>query len=105
MQSSLIDPVVAAIADEAKANFATYANEFVPMQQQLRALLNALSIPTIEFGWYEAFNGEFYHLWKTTDGPAAVTTGTALVAKWVALGATEAVLKSIGTDLYNITIP
>jgi len=105
MQSTLLDPTNAAINDLAKANFATYANEFVPKQQQLRALLNALSIPTIQFGGYEAYNGEMYHLWKTTDGPAAVTTGAALVTKWTSLGLNAIALKAIAADLYNITIP
>jgi len=105
MQSTLLDPTNAAINALAKANFATYANEFVPMQQQLRVLLNALGVATIDFAAYEAYNGEMYHVYKTCSGASAVFTGTALVTKWTSLGLTALALKAIALDLYSITIP
>lgn len=105
MQSTQLDPTNAAVNALAKANFADYANEWVPKEQQMRALLNALSVPTIQFGWYTAYAGEMYHLWKTADGAAAVTTGTVIVTKWTTLGLNATALKTIAADLFNITIP
>lgn len=105
MVSSQIDPSLSAVAELQKANFTAYANEFVPKQEALRELLNALSVPTTDFFGYEAFNHEMYHLWKTAGGAAAVTTATILVAKYVGWGYTEAVLIQIANDLWTIVVP
>lgn len=105
MQSSQIDPVLAAVSDSAKANFAAYANEFVPLQEQLRNLLDAAGIPTTGYFKYEAFNGEMYHLWLTSAGDSAVATASALVAKYIAFGAVEQTLIDIAANLYNIVVP
>jgi len=105
MVSSLVDPVVAATAALAKANFAVYANEFVPKQVQLRAILDALGVPTIIFAGYEAFNGEMYHVYKTTAGASAIAMGVILCTKYEAWGLAAATLRAISLDLYNITVP
>jgi len=105
MVSSLIDPVLTAVNAAAVANFTSYAMDFVAKQNQLRAILAGLSITTMQFARYEAFHGEIYHLSKTATGPAAVTTATALVAKYVAMGAVEAHLIQIAADIYGIIVP
>ena len=105
MVSTLIDPVLVAVAPLAKANFDAYATEFAIKQEALRQLLNALSVPTTDFFTYEAFNGEIYHLWTVAAGEAAITTATPLVAKYVAWGATELVCIQIASDLWNIVVP
>ena len=105
MQSSLLDPVLAAVNALAVENFTTYAMDFYQKQLQLRAVLSGLSIATVKFGIYEAFHGEIYHLDKTTTGPAAITTATVLVAKYVGYGAVSANLIKILDDVYGIVVP
>lgn len=100
--SSLLDPARAASALLARRNYAAHANGFVPKQLALRELLNGQRIPTTDFFTYEAFNGQMYHVSRTTAGSAAVTVATALIAKYVAGGADEDLLVQIAGDLWNI---
>lgn len=109
MQSSLIDPVLTARNAAAVANFTTYAVDFYPKQQALRAILVATATPTSDYAAYEAFHGKLYHLSKTTSGLGLVTVATVLIAYWKAparLGAgAEATLKLIAGTIYAIVIP
>jgi hypothetical protein len=105
MLSSLVDPVLSAVYQLACDSFAAHAVDFVPRQVQLRNLLNGWSIPTTDFGPYEAFHGELYHLSKVCSGAAAITSATVLVAKYVAWGLVEVNLQLIASDLYGIIVP
>ena len=105
MQSSLLDPVLAAVNAKAALNFTAYAIDFVSKQLQLRVILSALSISTMMFGRYEAFHGEVYHLSKVATGPAAITTAQALVNKYIDAGCVEATLIKIAADIYGIIVP
>lgn len=100
--SALLDPARAASALLARRNYAAHANGFVPKQLALRELLNGHPIPTVDYFVYEAFNGEMYHLSSVTAGSAAVTTATALIAKYVAGGADEDLLVEIAVQIWNI---
>jgi len=103
--SSLIDPTLSAIQAMAVANFAAYANDFVPKQQQLRAILDALGISTTKYALYEAFHGEIYHIAKVASGASAVTMASAMVVKYTTFGGAVATLKKIALDIYSITVP
>lgn len=109
MVSSLLDPVRSAVTASAQANYAAYATEFVPKQVSLRALLDGYGIDPAQFAAYEAFNGELFHVWKTTSGASAVTAATAVIGRWAhasRLGVgVNARLKAIALGLYNIIVP
>lgn len=106
MQSSLLDPQRAATRDSAVQHYTAYANAFEGKQNTLRDTLNALSVDTTTFFYYEAFNGEMYHLSRTAAGPAAVVGAEALVVKYTLTGICTAVtLKAICLNVYGITVP
>jgi hypothetical protein len=109
MQSSQLDPTLAAVSANAVANYGAYLEDFYPNQVSLRTILNAAGIQPIWFGAYEAFHGELYHLYKVCAGPALDAACAVLVDKWsdsAHLGAAAAtVLSQIATDIYHITTP
>lgn len=106
MVSTNLDPVLAAVNQKAAANFTTYAIDFVPNQVALRVLLGDAGLTTIEFGAYEAYHGELYHLSKVVAGAGLVIMAQALIDKWsdtAHLGAGASVLLAlIATDIYHI---
>lgn len=107
MQSSLIDPTLSQINTLAKANFATYENDFYPKQLQLRVLLDGYGIPTTTYAAFEAYNGELYHLSKVASGASAIVMASAIELKYQTwLGVGEAVhLKEVASVIYGIIIP
>jgi hypothetical protein len=105
MLSSLLDPTLSAIQAMAVANFAAYANDFVPKQQQLRAILDDAGISTTKYALYEAFHGEIYHISKVASGDSAVVMASAMVVKYTTFGGVAATLKKIAFDIYTITVP
>lgn len=109
MVSSQLDPVRAAVTAAAQANYLGYAQEFVPRQESLRAILDAKGIDTAQYVFYEAYNGELYHLWKTAAGASLITAATAVEGRWAhasRLGAgAAATLKEIALTVWNIIIP
>jgi hypothetical protein len=106
MLSSLVDPVLSAVQTLQQANFAAYATDFVPKQEQLRAILSDAGVSVIQMAGYEAFHGELYSAWLKYSGPALQAEFCILVAKWADtshLGATEqATLEKIGADIYSL---
>jgi len=108
MLSSLIDPVLSAVNTQQQANFADYASDFVPKQDQLHAILNGLGVAHVYWFAYEAFHNELYHLNKHFSGAAAIAYATTLAAKYVdpAFGTLVlANLQTIANDIYGIVIP
>jgi FMN-dependent NADH-azoreductase len=109
MVSSQLDPVRAALVTQQQAHYAAYATEFYPKQQSLRAILDAAGIDPAQYVFYEAFNGEMYHIWKTASGASAITAAGAVVGRWahasrLGVGA-SARLKQIANTLYSIVVP
>ena len=109
MLSTLLDPTGAAVVAKSVANFNAYVDEFVPMQLQMRAILNDAGISNFLFAGYEAYLGELYHLSLVTQGASLVVNATALEGKWAStarLGAgSAALLKSIALNIFAIIIP
>jgi hypothetical protein len=109
MVSSQLDPVRAAATAAAQANYAGYATEFVPYQEKLRVELAKAGIDTAQFVFYEAFNGELYHLWKTTSGASLIKAAGVLVGRWghtsrLGVGALP-LLKSLADAVFSIVVP
>jgi hypothetical protein len=104
MQSSLIDPTLTAVNENALTNYQTYILEFYPLQVAMRAILSAAGEATYLWGRYEALNGEFYRAWKTSTGPTLVARFDEITAKWVARGCTLAVVTDIASDVYTVTL-
>ena len=106
MLSSLVDPVLSAVSTLAVANYSAYVNVFVPNQVALRAILNDEGVQIIDFGPYEAFHGELFHLDQQFSGPALQAAYCILVAKWADtahLGAAaQTILERIGADIYTL---
>lgn len=109
MVSSQLDPVIAAKNAAQQVNFAAYAAEFVPLQLKLRVYLGGMAIPTAQYGAWEAFHGECFHLFKTTSGIGLITSLGIIVTKWGApalLGnAAKPDMKAIILALYNVIVP
>lgn len=106
MLSSLLDPVLSARIASQVASFNSYADDFVPKQVALRAILNDEGISVIDVAGYEAFHGELYHASRSFSGPALQAEFCVLVVKWADtahLGAAaETILERIGADLYTL---
>lgn len=106
MLTSIIDPVLSAVAALATTNYAAYVNDFVPKQVALRVILNDEGVPVIDFGPYEAFHGELYSLNSKFAGPTLQAAFCILVAKWADtahLGAAaQPILERIGADIYTL---
>jgi hypothetical protein len=105
MQSSLIDPTIAAVAPLATANYQAYITEYYPYQLQLRTILLDEGVKSYLYAMYEAMNGQFYHLWKVALGNPNVADFTAVQAKWTARGTDATISKRIALDLFGVTIP
>jgi hypothetical protein len=109
MVSSQLDPVRAAATAAAQTNYAGYATEFVPYQEKLRVQLADLGIDTAQFVFYEAFNGELYHLWKTTSGASLIKAAGVVISRWASasrLGADHlAQLKALANAVFSIVVP
>ena len=108
MLSSLLDPVIAAVNAAAAVNYETYVNDFVPNQVALRVHLSDAGIMPIEFGAYEAYHGELYHLSKVCSGASLQASAQALIDKWsdtAHLGAgASTLLAEIASDIYHILL-
>lgn len=106
MLSSLVDPVLSAVAALATANYAAYVNVFVPNQVALRAILNDEGVQVIDVGPYEAFHGELFHLDQKFSGPTLQAAFCILVAKWADVAhlgaAAQPILERIGADIYTL---
>jgi hypothetical protein len=109
MVSSQLDPVRAALVANQQANYAGYATEFVPYQQKLRVELATLGIDPAQFVFYEAWNGQVYHAWKTTSGASLIKAVAAINGRWAhasRLGtAKAATLVALALAVWNIVEP
>ena len=109
MVSSQLDPVRAALVATQQSNYAGYATEFVPYQLKLRVELATLGIDTAQFVWYEAWNGEMYHAWKTTSGASLIKAGGAINGRWAhasRLGTSKAAtLVALSLAVWSVVMP
>lgn len=104
MVSSQIDPTLAAVNALAKANFATYATEWVALQITVHGYLSAQGVNPQSWFLYDGFAGEIYHISKRATGPAAVAIANDMCLKWELLGGGLPKLKGIAA-LFGIICP
>ena len=108
MLSSLVDPTLSAVQAQQLANFSAYATAFVPLQEQLHAILDGLGVAHIYWSGYEAYFAELYHIATHYAGAAAIAYADTLQDKYVdaAYGALVlANLKTIAEDIFSIVVP
>jgi len=104
MTSSQIDPVLAAVNTTAKANFETYAIEWVALATTVHGYLSTLGVNPQSWFLYDGFAGEIYHISKRATGPAAVAIASDMCLKWELLGGGLPKLKGIAA-LFGIIVP
>jgi hypothetical protein len=104
MQSSQIDPVLTAVNDQQKANFAAYVGDFYPYQLLLRDWLNDEGIHGVLAFQFEAFNGECYSAHRRFSGPSLAAQITVLADKYEDMGVTRADLVEIALSVWGVTI-
>ena len=105
MQSSQIDPTLTAVNALQMANYASYVAEWYPMQSTLRDWLNAQGFSGTVAFQYEALAGECYAVYRRFSGPAAVAEGTALKAKYLALGLVALDISAMQLAVFGWIIP
>lgn len=103
MQSTLIDPVLTAVNALAVANFTSYAMDFVPKQQAMRAVLDGDGIKGPVRFMYEAYFAELYGLTQRFNGAALDAMAQVYHDKWEALGCVTGELVPIAATL-GITV-
>lgn len=104
MTSSQIDPVLAAVNQTAKDNFAAYAVEWVALQIAVHGYLSAQGVNPQSWFLYDGFAGEIFHISKRATGPAAVLIANDMCLKWELLGGGLPKLKGIAA-LFGIIVP
>ena len=104
MQSTQIDPVLAAVSAIASANFASYIGEFYPFQTSLRDWMDSDGIHGTLAFQYEAFNGECYSAWRRFKGASLDAQVTTLVDKYESLGLARAKLIAISLAVWGVTV-
>lgn len=105
MQSSLIDPTLAAKAPLAQVNYAVFAMDITQKQIDTVTVLDSDGIGSAVRYLYMAYSNQLYHLKKFYSGPALVTVATVVHDKYNDLGLAPATLKQIALDVYAIIIP
>lgn len=89
-----------------KSNATVVFDQIASMEQQVRAVMNAAGVPTIQYPFYLCFGREMWSLQRRgIAGESLATEAAVLIAKWVAQGLTQAVLQSIRTDVFSVAAP
>jgi len=104
MLSSEVDPVLAAVVEAQKVNFAAYASEYYNKQLLVHQYLDGEGVEGPEYFNYNAWAGEIYHVSKHQSGAGAVATATSLRIKYLGMGCTAPRLTAIAA-LFGIVIP
>jgi hypothetical protein len=105
MSSSLIDPVLAAVAALAQANYLVHAMDITSKQLDTVVVLDADGIGSAFRFLYMAYSNQLYHLSKLYSGSVLVAEATILHDKYVAQFLATATLKKIALNVYTIVIP
>jgi len=88
-----------------KTGFEAAINELVPIEQQVQALLNAATVPTIHYPFYYAFAREIWTMDNAgISGDSLAAQAQSLHDKWEARGLATARLVEIADTVFNITV-
>jgi hypothetical protein len=105
MQSSQIDPALAAVNARQKAKFAASVGASYPKQVLLRDILNTRGLTGPTAFKYEAYAAELFGVARRFAGPARVAAAGHLVDKYLALGLAVDPLTDIAEALYGVDVP
>lgn len=105
MQSTLLDPVFAAVSAQAQANYASYTNQFYPYQVELRNWIDNKGIIGLSVFKYEALNGECYRDWRKFSGDSRIAAFTALKAKYVGWGLVAIDVSAMMLGVWSTIVP
>lgn len=96
---------VAARLPGMRSSFATFANDFAPVQQLVNAeLATDATIFPIWYGAYQAYAAELWKLKKTTTGVALDAAAQVVKTKWTTRGLTASMLISIALNVFSIIV-
>lgn len=101
MSAPLLSEAYLAVNDLMKANFAAYANYFVPMQDATVAFLGSMGIPAGYLFGYHAFTQEMLRVWPRHQGLTRDIEVCALINKYVALGLDLSVLQGLVLNVWG----
>lgn len=88
-----------------KADFATFANAFVPKSIEVNAALGTdATIFPIFYGQYQAYAAQLWRLQNTATGAVVDATAQIIKVKWLTRGATDAMLIKIALDVFGIVV-
>lgn len=88
-----------------KADFATFANDFVSKSIEVNAVLGTdVTIFPIWYGSYQAYAGQLWRLQKTATGAIVDATALVIKTKWATRGLSNALLVKIALDVFGITV-
>ena len=98
--------VVTSRLGDMKANAGVTFASIIAMEQQVRQVLNASGVVTIQYPFYLCFGREMWALERRgISGESLAIEAATLIAKWVAQGLTLGVLQAIRTDVFNVAAP
>jgi hypothetical protein len=96
---------IAARLDGMYSSFEAFINDFVPIQEAVRAeLATDATVFPIWYGGYYAYAAELWKLQKTTTGPQVDASAQIVKTKWTTRGLTGTMLISIAANVFGITV-
>ncbi len=106
-QSSLIDPVIAAVNARQKAKFAVSVAHSFPLEVQLRNILDGSGIVHVtgsSRGPYRAFFGELIRITNRFAGPSADLQATVVYDQYLGFGLNADLLALIARAIFSLSI-
>jgi hypothetical protein len=96
---------IAAKLTPMKADFATFANDFVADSILINAALGTdATIFPIWYGGYQAYGAQLWRLQKTATGAIVDATAQVIKTKWTTRGLVPSMLIKIAVDVFGITV-
>lgn len=75
------------------------------VEVDVRAVLNADGVSTIQYPFYLSYGRELWKLTNRVNGASAALEAATLMAKWVARGLSPSVLEKIRHQVFSISAP
>lgn len=94
-----------AVAVQAKANFAAYANAWEVYAGLLRDVISAAGVSTVDAFGYWSFGNRMFHIVSHSAGASAAMEAALILAQYVALGLDTGTLEAIRTQVFNVNAP
>jgi hypothetical protein len=88
-----------------QARFAAYAQDYYPMEQQLRDVLASEAVQSALYFDYHAYFNEGYKAFTKFSGETLALKFAELVAKYTALGLVDTTLLEIRNTVFSVGAP